>query len=310
MEELLRPSPFALVTVHTLHTLHLLHLHLLLHTFHLSVHLQAPPNMGDGKVSATLSSPPSPPIPKIPAVTSTVLAAPLASPLPRLPLVTRVALLADLLCIVSVVSLSAPNANCNKQTRDATILSFCSSIAFLFLPSVQRVAMAISPSGINPAVGSKLSPGSPESLTLANWICCSYRQVCICLSNDALHFCVLFSSNNSYYLGAELLRFDSLIGESVLKHLWHHQDAILCCSLKSVPVFIFANQTGLDMLETTLVALQDITWVFRGRQRKLEDTFQKNSNRLKLLGANILVDNKGCIKLADFGASKQVELVI
>ncbi|XLU31849.1 hypothetical protein S245_067915, partial [Arachis hypogaea] len=175
---------------------------------------------------------------KIPAVTSTVLAAPLASPLPRLPLVTRVALLADLLCIVSVVSLSAPNANCN------------------------RVAMAISPSGINPAVGSKLSPGSPEALTLANWICCSY----------------------SYYLGAELLRFDSQIGESVLKHLWHHQDAILCYSLKSVPVFIFANQAGLDMLETTLVALQDITWVFRGRQRKLEDTFQKNSNRLKLLG--------------------------
>lgn len=28
---------------------------------------------------------------------------------------------------------------------------------------------------------------------------------------------------------------------------------------QSVPVFIFANQAGLDMLETTLVALQDIT---------------------------------------------------
>ncbi|XLR69396.1 hypothetical protein S83_020068, partial [Arachis hypogaea] len=108
----------------------------------------------------------------------------------------------------------------------------------------QRVAMAISPSGINPAVGSKLSPGSPESLTLANWICCSY----------------------SYYLGAELLKFDSLIGESVLKYLWHHQDAILCCSLKSVPVFIFANQAGLDKLETTLVALQDITWAEKARR--------------------------------------------
>ncbi|XP_039004445.1 homeobox-leucine zipper protein REVOLUTA-like [Hibiscus syriacus] len=37
------------------------------------------------------------------------------------------------------------------------------------------------------------------------------------------------------------------------------QYAILCCSLKSQQVFIFANQTGLDMLETTLLALQDIT---------------------------------------------------
>jgi hypothetical protein len=29
--------------------------------------------------------------------------------------------------------------------------------------------------------------------------------------------------------------------------------------LQALPVFIFANQAGLDMLETTLVALQDIT---------------------------------------------------
>ncbi|KAI4334394.1 hypothetical protein L6164_019092 [Bauhinia variegata] len=58
---------------------------------------------------------------------------------------------------------------------------------------------------------------------------------------------------------SELLKSESLVSESVLKHLWHHQDAILCCSLKSLPVFIFANQAGLDMLETTLVALQDIS---------------------------------------------------
>ncbi|RYQ96131.1 hypothetical protein Ahy_B08g091683 isoform B [Arachis hypogaea] len=46
----LRPSPFAFVTVRLL--LHLLNLHLLLHTLHtlhLSVHLQALPNMGDDK---------------------------------------------------------------------------------------------------------------------------------------------------------------------------------------------------------------------------------------------------------------------
>ncbi|GMP98748.1 hypothetical protein CsSME_00046517 [Camellia sinensis var. sinensis] len=105
------------------------------------------------------------------------------------------------------------------------------------ISSVQRVAMAISPSGLSPTMGPKLSPGSPEALTLAHWICQSY----------------------SYHLGSELLRSDSIGGDSILKNLWHHPDAILCCSLKSLPVFVFANQAGLDMLETTLVALQDIT---------------------------------------------------
>ncbi|KAK6234698.1 hypothetical protein SCA6_010035 [Theobroma cacao] len=115
------------------------------------------------------------------------------------------------------------------------------------IASVQRVAMAISPSGLSPTVGPKLSPGSPEALTLAHWICQSYRQV---FSIFVKHY---------YHLGAELLRAESLGGDAVLKNLWQHQDAILCCSLKSLPVFIFANQAGLDMLETTLVALQDIT---------------------------------------------------
>ncbi|KAL0436427.1 UNVERIFIED_CONTAM: Homeobox-leucine zipper protein REVOLUTA [Sesamum radiatum] len=105
------------------------------------------------------------------------------------------------------------------------------------ISSVQRVAMAISPSGLSPAVGSKLSPASPEALTLAHWICQSY----------------------SYHTGDGLLRSDASSSEAVLKTLWHHQDAVLCCSLKDVPVFTFANQAGLDMLETTLVALQDIT---------------------------------------------------
>lgn len=105
------------------------------------------------------------------------------------------------------------------------------------ISSVQRVATAISPSAMAPSVGPKPSLGSPEALTLAHWICQSY----------------------SYHIGADLLRSESLGGESVLKYLWHHQDAIVCCSLKSMPVLIFANQAGLDMLETTLVALQDIT---------------------------------------------------
>ncbi|KAL8525439.1 hypothetical protein ACS0TY_014884 [Phlomoides rotata] len=105
------------------------------------------------------------------------------------------------------------------------------------ISSVQRVATAISPSGSGPTVGPKVSPASPEAVTLAHWICQSY----------------------SFHMGTELLSPDSSSSESVLKTLWHHQDAILCCSLKDMPVFIFANQAGLDMLETTLVSLQDIT---------------------------------------------------
>ncbi|XP_010247499.1 PREDICTED: homeobox-leucine zipper protein HOX32-like [Nelumbo nucifera] len=104
--------------------------------------------------------------------------------------------------------------------------------------SVQRVAMAIAPSRLSSQLGPKSLPGSPEALTLARWICRSYR----------LH------------TGVDLLRVDSQVGDSVLKQLWHHSDAIMCCSLKTnaSPVFTFANQAGLDMLETTLVALQDI----------------------------------------------------
>ncbi|KAJ4910967.1 Homeobox-leucine zipper protein REVOLUTA [Raphanus sativus] len=106
------------------------------------------------------------------------------------------------------------------------------------ISSVQRVAMAISPSGISSSLGSKLSPASPEAVTLAQWISQSY----------------------THHLGSELVTIDSLgSNDSVLKLIWDHQDAILCCTLKPQPVFMFANQAGLDMLETTLVALQDIT---------------------------------------------------
>ncbi|WOL16730.1 homeobox-leucine zipper protein HOX9 [Canna indica] len=103
--------------------------------------------------------------------------------------------------------------------------------------AVQRVSMAITRSQPGHSIGQKLVPGSPEAATLARWICRSYN----------------------YFLGIDLLRHDGETQESMLKMLWHHQDAILCCSFEMQPVFTFANQAGLDMLETTLVALQDIT---------------------------------------------------
>ncbi|CAL5205237.1 unnamed protein product [Lathyrus oleraceus] len=101
--------------------------------------------------------------------------------------------------------------------------------------SVQRVSLALSPSRFGSQNAFHSPPGTPEAQTLTRWICNSYR----------------------FYLGVELLKSEG--NESILKSLWHHSDAVLCCSLKALPVFTFANQAGLDMLETTLVALQDIT---------------------------------------------------
>ncbi|XP_074312509.1 homeobox-leucine zipper protein ATHB-15-like [Silene latifolia] len=104
------------------------------------------------------------------------------------------------------------------------------------ISSVQRVALALSPH-MGSQVGLRSSVGNPEAHTLARWICQSYRC----------------------FLGVELLKSAGEGGDAVLKSLWQHSDAILCCSLKTLPVFTFGNQAGLDMLETTLVALQDIT---------------------------------------------------
>ncbi|XP_061950464.1 homeobox-leucine zipper protein ATHB-8-like isoform X1 [Populus nigra] len=103
------------------------------------------------------------------------------------------------------------------------------------IASVQRVALALSPSHFGSHAGFWPPHGTPEAHTLARWICESYR----------------------IYLGVKLLKNEG--SDSILKTLWHHSDALVCCSLKTLPVFTFSNQAGLDMLETTLVALQDIT---------------------------------------------------
>ncbi|KAL3528708.1 hypothetical protein ACH5RR_008030 [Cinchona calisaya] len=105
------------------------------------------------------------------------------------------------------------------------------------ISSVQRVALALSPSHLGPHGSLQPPLGTPEAHMLARWICQSYRC----------------------YLGLELLKLTGEGNEAILKTLWHHSDAVLCCSLKALPVFTFANQAGLDMLETTFIALQDIT---------------------------------------------------
>ncbi|CAL9153145.1 unnamed protein product [Musa hybrid cultivar] len=117
--------------------------------------------------------------------------------------------------------------------------------------SVQRVAMAIAPSRLGSHIGAKQPLGSPEAHTLAQWIFQSYR----------------------FHIGVDLFQADSHTSESLLKNLWHHSDAIVCYALKVPSIFNFANQAGLDMLETTHVALQDITL-----EKILDDSSRKVLN--------------------------------
>uniref|UniRef100_A0A0D9Y1D3 Homeobox domain-containing protein n=1 Tax=Leersia perrieri TaxID=77586 RepID=A0A0D9Y1D3_9ORYZ len=105
------------------------------------------------------------------------------------------------------------------------------------MASVQRVAVAIAPSRLGPQIGMKHPPASPEAITLASWIGRSYRA----------------------HTGADIRWSDTEDADSPLALLWKHSDAILCCSLKPAPMFTFANNAGLDILETTLVNLQDIS---------------------------------------------------
>ncbi|KAI7743312.1 hypothetical protein M8C21_030726 [Ambrosia artemisiifolia] len=104
------------------------------------------------------------------------------------------------------------------------------------IASVQRVALALSPSSFGPR-SLQVPSGTPEAQMLASWICQSFRC----------------------FLGEDLFKTVDERSDTMLKTLWHHSDAIMCCSLKALPDFTFANQAGLDMLETTLVSLQDIT---------------------------------------------------
>ncbi|KAJ6828767.1 homeobox-leucine zipper protein HOX9-like [Iris pallida] len=92
----------------------------------------------------------------------------------------------------------ATNQNCGETSPSDCSLRSVLTIAFQFpyevhlqesvaamaqqyvrtiVSSVQRVAMAISPSRLASNVGDKLLAGTPEAVTLSRWICHSYKQL-------------------------------------------------------------------------------------------------------------------------------------
>lgn len=110
--------------------------------------------------------------------------------------------------------------------------------------SVQRVAMAIAPSRLGSQLGPKPLPQSPEALTLAQWICRSYRYTHIqdnylliyLLKKNSSIVCYIFIQFLVWFrihTGGEIFQVESQSGDAVLKRLWHHSDAIMCCTVKT-----------------------------------------------------------------------------
>lgn len=116
--------------------------------------------------------------------------------------------------------------------------------------TVQRVAMAMAPPRVQSSL--RVSPSSdsvPDALSLARCVCKSYK----------LNLCV------------DLVRVEVESNEAYLKALTELGDAVMCCSCKSLPLFTFANQAGLDMLEiSTHMALQELS---------LEKTLDEDSRK-------------------------------
>ncbi|CAM6002584.1 unnamed protein product [Sphagnum balticum] len=129
------------------------------------------------------------------------------------------------------------------QTRET-----CAAVAHQYVcsvvASVQRVAIALAPAHPAP----RQSPTSANAAVLARHILQSYRL----------------------NLGIDLVEIDAGDDDSQFEIFWQHSDAILCCAWKGFPQFLFANRAGLNMLETTSGALQDMLW-----EKTLDEEGQK-----------------------------------
>ncbi|KAJ7516863.1 hypothetical protein O6H91_21G002100 [Diphasiastrum complanatum] len=138
---------------------------------------------------------------------------------------------------------------------------------------VQQVTIALAASNLGSQLRST-PPATAEAHMLINLLIYSYR----------LHF------------GVDLLS-DSGKADALTQLFWFHTDAIVCCTWKELPKFLFANRAGLEMLETTLDELQNILWdstvLESGRKAALSELVQVLQQGIAYLPGGVRLSSTG-----------------
>lgn len=76
---------------------------------------------------------------------------------------------------------------------------------------------------------------------------------------EALVLVQQIADSYRFHLGQELLLANDGSAEVIFKSFWTLRHAIVCCAWKPLPEFIFANHSALEMLETNLSALREMS---------------------------------------------------
>nr|ABG73232.1 class III HD-Zip protein HDZ32 [Selaginella kraussiana] len=130
--------------------------------------------------------------------------------------------------------------------------------------SVQSIAMALASFRMSPQQG----PKQPEARIIAEQIVRGFRSS----------------------FGVEL-------SDGSTDAFWNEKDAILCCTWKAIPEFIFANRSGLEMMETTWRDLHSLpyerTFDSAGRETAYSDFAQVLHQGYAQLPGGVRISSKG-----------------
>lgn len=180
----------------------------------------------------------------------------------------------DVLCYSSVLTV-AFQFKYEAQIRDLVTVK-AHHYAQRVLEFIRKAAVLIMPACETSQKGRNPSVCSLESKILVYHIVQKYRN----------------------FFGMDLFKTETAVNADILfKAFWNHKDAIICCTSKHIPEYVFANQAGLDMLETTAASLPGLPWLKtvpeNEKQAAYKDLLQVLQQEYSYMPAGIRISSNG-----------------